>query len=398
MTNQEYKQNAADDPEGRADPNTLKKNLVVSPLFEGSADARGVGVIRRPRTLALVGIFLLAVTLTSSTVREVVLELPRGVVSQKVAYYLENADQYDTIFVGSSRVARHIDPALFDAEMELSGRTSRSFDLGFPGCAFLEVKYLLENEVLASKPKNLKRAIVELQVMAIEIAEKNRATNRVVYWHDFDSTWRSIHVAWARKKPLGSRLQAMYNHAEAFGYRVLSLGLGRQAIERVIDDAPYLPAVPDPRYFGPREDGYVPMVAELAGPHMTAARERFLTDPELFESMVAGHRQRFQCGVPCLPLSGVEREALLGLQEFLYQQGIQPLFFVSPGSYFELTRVGDAAVLRGLMDHAVSFGDPADYPGLYERDSRFDFTHLNPAGSELLTRYFATELASWDIW
>src|SRR5262245_31919094 len=74
------------------------------------------------------------------------------IVTPKLTWMEENADNYDVLFLGSSRTYRQIIPELFDQLMAEGGKTVRSFNLGVDGMRPPEDTYLLE-QTLAQRNK-----------------------------------------------------------------------------------------------------------------------------------------------------------------------------------------------------------------------------------------------------
>lgn len=102
-----------------------------------------------------------AVLLTSGAlIRQRLPFPPIPTVQAKVEWLRTHGDDYDTFFLGSNRIYRHIVPRLFDELMAARGESTRSFNLGFDGMRPPEDSYVLE-EVLAHRTKPLKYVIVE---------------------------------------------------------------------------------------------------------------------------------------------------------------------------------------------------------------------------------------------
>ena len=76
-----------------------------------------------------------------------------GEVSEKLAYFARHKDEYDAVFVGSSRVYRQIAPGVFDRQVAAStGRAMRSFNLGAPSMFLPESLYVIDR-ILAQRPR-----------------------------------------------------------------------------------------------------------------------------------------------------------------------------------------------------------------------------------------------------
>ena len=62
-------------------------------------------------------------------------------IGQKIGILASDLDDYQAIFIGSSRIYRQVDPATFDATFAAAGVPMRSFNLGAPDMRMLEVLY-----------------------------------------------------------------------------------------------------------------------------------------------------------------------------------------------------------------------------------------------------------------
>lgn len=123
-------------------------------------------------------------------------------ISEKLAYFSKHKDEYDVLFIGSSRIYHGIVPQIFDATLKARGVASTSLNLGIDGMNMPESSCFLE-KILAQKPARLKWVFVELTPFRLEMGENDRASERGIYWHD-----------WARMKWIAGEL---WNNTRADG-------------------------------------------------------------------------------------------------------------------------------------------------------------------------------------
>jgi hypothetical protein len=83
-----------------------------------------------------------------------------GGVSQKFRFFSAHKDEFDTLFIGSSRVYFQISPAIFDRVTRESGLPTHSFNFGIGGMYLPETAYLLE-QILSLRPRNLRWVFIE---------------------------------------------------------------------------------------------------------------------------------------------------------------------------------------------------------------------------------------------
>src|SRR5437899_5888965 len=67
------------------------------------------------------------------------------VVSLKLRFFRQHRDDFDTVFIGSSRIRHQISPAIFDRTMRQAGLPTRTFNFGINAMRPPEDGYLLEH-------------------------------------------------------------------------------------------------------------------------------------------------------------------------------------------------------------------------------------------------------------
>src|SRR5687768_2024254 len=152
--------------------------------------------LRRPRwvgSIACVAVFLVAFFGAAAAIRALLPFPPVPVVETKIRYLRSHVNEYDTLFVGSSRVFHQFLPEMFDELMAKQGHTVRSFNAGIDGMQTPEDSYYLDL-ILSFRPTKLKWVFLELQSMRTSVGEDKKGTIRLQYWHD----WERIKWMWRR--------------------------------------------------------------------------------------------------------------------------------------------------------------------------------------------------------
>jgi hypothetical protein len=327
----------------------------------------------------------------------------------KLEAFEQQKDEIDAIFFGSSRAYRDIVPVAFDAVVEERGRPFRSFNLGLQGGWAYEVDHLLEH-VLEMRPKRLRYVILEVQSFGPWLPERNRFSERSVYWHCLHHTLHAMHRSWQlfvehlgwvrtaaaadhEKGPLDlfslEYLALGWDHLKLWGWRLGNYGAG-------------------PRMFlaatgldGKRDDPYRANFAAQRGfegldeidPAMFAdrneRRRRFERNLDGYQLEVDDLREnQFEELVP-LPekhLAMFERQL-----ERIREMGLRVILVIPPGTLRD--KEVETMKVRGLLPGVHWFQDPVAHPQLYELDARFDGNHLNTAGAEAFSRLFARSAA-----
>lgn len=97
-------------------------------------------------------------------------EIP--LVTSRLENFAKNKDKYNAVFIGSSRIYRHIVPSEFDKLMERRGKEIKSYNFGIYSMRSLESYFFLK-KILAMEPKNLEYVFIELENIALNIPNEN---------------------------------------------------------------------------------------------------------------------------------------------------------------------------------------------------------------------------------
>ncbi len=107
---------------------------------------------------------------------------------EKYEYLRDNKDDYNMIFLGSSRIYRHVIPAILDKKLKKFN--VKSFNMAYAATNNPELFYLTEN-ILEEDWFKFKYCIVELSPYGI-LDEQNFHSKRVKYHMNFESSMRSL--------------------------------------------------------------------------------------------------------------------------------------------------------------------------------------------------------------
>ncbi len=340
------------------------------------------------------GIFL-AVFAGFNLALETVLPLPDvGDASRKLAYYARHQDEYNTVFVGSSRVYRQIAPAVFDRTLNAaSGPPSRSINLGVPSM-FLPESLFIIDRILDLKPVRLRRMFIELDDPKLRLEEHAGLVRREVYWHGPEATALTCaNILSAHSIRWLDRFFMLGHQGVLLTRRCVHLGRGREVMSawwsrREPDGTP----VDETLLMGVAKDGFVPYRATLGegtgkdrGDQADA--RHYLAEVETLRAG-RGHPRRPQRTTALL------RWVLRRKVGALRARGIEPFFVVAP------VTTGEEGFLRLPAEDVpavlLAFNDPGAYPALYEVAARADTIHLNERGSRLFTQFLAERVVALD--
>jgi len=297
-------------------------------------------------------------------------------VTSKLHFLAAHPGKYDTIFVGSSRVYHGVNPATFDAAMAAAGKPAHSFNLGIDGMLPPETFYVID-QLLAAKPRGLRRIFIELEDVQISVAPEHVRTRRALYWHDWKRSAlivqkileMDVAEKWKQKrKRLLRNREALFADLFLFGQNLANVGrafdlLGLTPGEDDLSESDY----------EPRGDGYAPTTIAMTPDQ--AARYKAWLDHEL-----AGAHPR--------EVDAYAEAAFRHYANLFRSLGATPIFFVTPASGTILPSKFRSAPSETVM----SFNDAQRYPSLYQAEARLDETHLNAKGADEFSRLLATRL------
>lgn len=338
------------------------------------------------RALTNTGIGAAAFLITCVGLR-VVLPFPEidGGVSQKFRFFAAHKDEFDTLFIGSSRVYFQISPAIFDRVTREGGIPTRSFNFGIGGMYLPETGYLLE-QILDLKPRNLRWVFIEYDELQTKWSPENQTSRRALYWADWrrvslllrkltdagtDPLWlpsptklRDIILRQNDEKNTRSLLTFYAGQFEknytnvARAADVLQHFVGHDTKERRVS------------YLGVASDGYVTRPNQMS-PTQVATYERGLADA--------------MAQTDTHPLSPYAVEAYRECAQEVRNVGATPIFLITPST----TQINVASESNGLTSVVMAFNNPRTYPSLYRSSVRRDEQHLTKSGAEEFTRIVA---------
>lgn len=329
-------------------------------------------------------------------------------VERKFAYFAAHKDEYDFVFVGSSRVMNQLSPKVFDAEMAAAGRPCRSFNLGVAAMFLPECSFVI-NQILALRPSRLRGMVIELSSPAPRHDAEHPLTERDIYWHRPLPTLLASAALWTDADGRATSMQRVaqvWLQSTIFARCMLHLGYGPQLVEQLRksrsrqDEA----RKPSSAVIGPLLDGFFPILHTLGhGEAGVAKTGGAMPDLLAFQSAVDRLRATPVAAAPHdasieppsiagRVASDVQRAFIAHQVARLGRHGIEPFYFIGPGTTREQAFL--ALIADGTVPRLLAFNDPDAYPDLYAPAVRGDRNHLNAAGAELLSRHLARALVA----
>ena len=296
-------------------------------------------------------------------------------ITTRMRFFAAHIDEYDTIFVGSSRIYAGVSPATFDQVMASAGNPSHSFNFGVNGMYPPERFYVLE-QILSMKPRKLKRVFIEMDDVQVAWLPDELTSQRVLYWHDWKHT-RIILEKILRLDVRGElkwKLRALRKSRGTIALHLMLFARNFANCGRALDLAKSWAGGNQIELLelGPRQDGYFPQFAQISGEKATE-----------YEKELA--RARLAPGGDVV-LDPYADRAYRHFAQQIQSAGASPVFIVTPIYPQAPSKFPGPA--PGLV---LSYNNPARYPEMYRPEARTNEGHLNSTGAEQFTRLLAED-------
>ncbi|MGV3531987.1 MAG: hypothetical protein ACO1QR_06420 [Chthoniobacteraceae bacterium] len=335
------------------------------------------------RAVAAFAAFVVALCLTSWLIHES-LPLPSvPAVQAKLTYLADHVNEYDTLFLGSSRIYHQIIPEQFDRLMAERGMPTRSFNSGVDGMRPPEDAYVFD-QIRGMSPKNIRWVVLELAALRMPVDEDKKGTVRAVYWHDWERLMLLTRRAFVedKKRKLKDRLEKLQEPLAHLTDHIALFVQNRGNIGRAEVLTHYLRRKRPPKIYwnplGPRKDGFV----------ITGRPEEMLESYRIpFERELAKRKKEPAREDEADPVSQL---ALGRMLEKIRSIGATPVLVVPPTTgkkkFVPSPEHGDVVVL--------DYTDVNKYAVLYENRYRLDTDHVNTEGAKVFTDIFVEEFAA----
>lgn len=335
--------------------------------------------------IGYIALCLVGFLLSSELVRAALPGQGTPLTETKLAHFAEHADDYDTLFFGSSRAYRGIAPEVFDATLAGEGIECRTFSFGAPGARATDI-YNTLCKLQRLQPTGLRFVFIDPERLEFLAGHDDMLQSSVVDWHDAESSWLAVKYVLAAGQPPARVLREIGDHLEAFLYRAACIGAAHDqvlaALGRGADSSLLVEGL------GPRRDGWRPLNLDEAEAR-AGNHERFLKNFASYE------QRRARLAADRVDETPVAPEALVFLTRLVdkvEELGAQPIFYVQPG----MKRQHDLikAAREGAVEHLLRCDLQAERPQLFDPEQRWDAFHLNERGARLQTEMLARDFAA----
>lgn len=318
----------------------------------------------------------------------VALPLPEvPIVDAKLAQLEAHPGAYDTLFIGSSRIAFHVIPKIFDETTARSGIPTRSFNAAVAGIRPPEDAYLLD-QIFARAPGRFRWIFIELAGLRTAIPQQTRHTVRALYWHDWERLTlvarralfemrRARGKVWKEPERWREPLDELFDHLALFAQRQANVGRGGFADR--------LRARPDRHQEPPRSSfqsethGWVPPDR----PVLTSDADRAAYEQKVAERRASPSRKDF--GDP------ISQAALGRMLEKIEKHGATAVLIVPPVVAKKNFHPRPQIVRLHLL---LDFSAVEKFPELFVTGNRIDDNHVDAEGAAIFTKRLAEQFVA----
>ncbi|MGD1808060.1 hypothetical protein ACP6PL_21865 [Dapis sp. BLCC M126] len=337
-------------------------------------------------------IFLISLGIGSIIFGKIIPSPEIPVVTSKLENFTKNKDKYNVVFIGSSKIYRHIVPSEFDKAMERRGKEISSYNFGVSSMQSLESYFFLK-KILAMKPKNLEYIFIELQNIELSINRENWRTNRVIYWHDWEHTFWVFDLILDYQHSLRVKFGALKSHTIPLMYNLGGVGKVDGLIQWINNqgnqDNITFDRLNNRFMQNDYINGYLPLDQEI-GVSYQQRRQNFLGNLNTYHEKV---------NLLNLPSDKVvnPNSTLLRVTKDLIQivkdSDVTPIFMITPVLQKKENLI--ALKTKEYVSTLFLFNNPIEYPRLYAPELRFDKKHLNDKGAREFTELLAEKFSEY---
>lgn len=296
----------------------------------------------------------------------------------KHAALTEKKEDVNTVFFGSSRTFRQIDPSQFDSLLNDYGISS--FNCGSPAVSHPE-QYFLYDSFLKEGHRGIRYAFLELKPINY-ISRVNLWTPRNYYWHSTHWLWYVYGYLKDSSLPLKNKIGYALDYTFTLLLKHIHIGyLNRPSEESMTTE----------ELLGRKGDGFLTLEDQVAlTPDDTSYMERrnaFLSDTTILEGRIRQSLVDFSAPLRRGDMNETHLQLLKDLIAQSEASGIH-LFLVVPPMLQEYRET--RALMESLpSSHVIELADVRRHPEFYDVSHLFDQGHLNRKGAALYTRKLA---------
>jgi hypothetical protein len=304
-------------------------------------------------------------------------------VDEKLSRLLAKPGEFDTVFIGSSRVYHQFIPEQFDAAMRTAGQPTSSFNYGVDGMLPPE-SFFAVDDLLQRQPR-LRWVFIELAAVEPASPKHYAETVRAWWWHDWTHTELVVRANLRDPRYAGwEGWKMVQTHARLMGNYYLDLGRAAELLEAAARARRPDKAPASALHEKPYAREWIGAAGFVPPPDIALSGDA----AQKYEEGLAGFRTVSATGA----LAPEMRARVQTLAAAVRATGATPVFVVTP-SLNGQERIVDLRT-QGIDADLWAFNDATLFPALYAASARADYAHLNEIGAREFTRLLAERFAA----
>ena len=303
-----------------------------------------------------------------------------GMLNKKVTHLRDHLAQYDTIFLGSSRVHNGFIPSVYDARMAALGDPTTTLNLGQSGLRQHDYDAVID-WMIANRPPKLRRLMIELHAWVQGPRNDNWMTAHEIEIHPIRHLPARLTSIAIDNNDWSTKLEHAVHATLHSVTNYLRVGQGPRIVDALVQAPPQVRDLPD--------EGW----EELSPATMTNKRRleqhnKWVADPGPALRTLETKRQDLE---PESRRGGFNVSALRSQIARLRAEGIEPVYVVMPHYAFNFYGRDGLAAVRDEVT-ILEFDVVSENEDLHEFPLWFDWAHMMKPGAERFSNKLAERI------
>lgn len=364
--------------------------LNVSAVMAFGAPIKIVLSLKSLSTVAFAACFLVGWLGTAHIIRELDFQWDCTEFTAKVELCDQNAkgSMPDSIFVGSSRTSRQVNPKIFDEILSKYGYDQVSYNFGQGGRRALELPSVLKRIFRKDTNNDIQFVFVQLERVGWEYHDSNLASKPTVRSHNPATLFAICKYYFTDDTlPWHSRLQLAVRRLSSFSRWQNNYGFTSDWLKRWVkkDERNKFVKMRIAKF----ENGFLPM-DKVDSKALRANNRQFknlisrqATDEYLPQIRSYGSLYRH-------PKTEATLTLIREIIDLVENHGATPVFVEPPPTQNESVLL---AYEQGIIENLIQLNDFSTNPEFYRHEIYFDRTHLNEVGTTEYSKVLAEQFA-----
>lgn len=304
--------------------------------------------------------------------------------------HLESLEKnnYNTLFFGSSKTYRQINPLIFDEKVNLliPNQQIKSFNLGAPATFPPQTYYLLENFLKSPLALNVKYVFLELDEVR-NIGNYVLHEERTNYWVTQKEFLFSL-SSFLHKSDISIKVKAsaVKNFTISYIENIFHLGHFTSSLAK----KNYYKKI----YLGQIQNGFYSLEQDLIDSEneennkICKQRRLDLNNSEILKNLVLS--ESLKINNPVAHFNKINHSRILSLTHLCEKNNIELILIIPPRQTVQSIR----RLSKILPNQIIDMSDPREFPALYQKTNSFDVAHLNNKGAKLYSKLLAKKWLS----